>query len=56
MKRMEFFQLTRAVEERFVASTRGIGAPQPLLVGSPPPPFDAIRWGAAAVATFILWI
>ena len=56
MKRIEFFQLTRAVEERFLASSRGQGAPTPILVGAPPPPFDAIRWGAGAVASFAVWI
>src|SRR5262245_33853132 len=56
MKRIEFFQLTRAVEERFLESSRGQAAPMPLLVGAPPPPFDAIRWGAAAVAAFVVWI
>jgi hypothetical protein len=56
MKRIEFFQLTRAVEERFLSSSRGQGAPLPLLVGSPPPPLEAIKWGAAAVASFGLWI
>ena len=56
MKRIDFFQLTRAVEERFLESSRGQAAPLPLLVGPPPPPFDAIRWAAAAVAAFIVWI
>src|SRR6185503_8620428 len=56
MKRIDFFQLTRAVEERFLESTRGQAAPLPFLVGAPPPPFDAIRWAAAAAAIFALWI
>jgi hypothetical protein len=56
MKRIDFFQLTRAVEERFLESSRGQAAPLPLLVGPPPPPFDAIRWGAAAVGAFVVWI
>jgi hypothetical protein len=56
MKRIEFFQLTRAVEERFLASSRGQGAPTPLLVGAPPPPFDALCWGAAALAGFVVWV
>ncbi|HEX6765535.1 MAG TPA: hypothetical protein VF103_08665 [Polyangiaceae bacterium] len=56
MKRIDFFQLTRAVEERFLESTRGQAAPLPLLVGSPPPPFDAIRWGGLAVLAFVAWI
>jgi hypothetical protein len=56
MKRIEFFQLTRAVEERFLESSRGQAAPMPLLVGAPPPPYDAIRWGAAAAATFAVWV
>lgn len=56
MKRIEFFQLTRAVEERFLESSRGQAAPLPLLVGDPPPPFDAIRWGGAAVLSFVVWV
>jgi hypothetical protein len=56
MKRIEFFKLTRAVEERFLESSRGHGAPLPLLVGPPPPPFDALKWGAGAVASFAVWI
>jgi hypothetical protein len=56
MKRIGFFQLTRAVEERFLESARGQAAPLPLLIGTPPPPFGAMRWGAAAAVTFIVWI
>jgi hypothetical protein len=56
LKRIDFFQLTRAVEERFLEASQGRAAPGPLLVGAPPPPFDAIKWGAAAVASFIVWI
>src|SRR5262245_4266194 len=56
MKRIDFFQLTRAVEERFLESSRGAAAPLPLLVGDPPPPYDAMRWGAAAFATFVVWV
>jgi hypothetical protein len=56
LKRIDFFQLTRAVEERFLEASQGRAAPAPLLVGAPPPPFDAIRWGGAAVLAFVVWI
>jgi hypothetical protein len=44
MKRIDFFSLARPVQERFVESTRGRGAPAPLLVAALPLPVAAIGW------------
>jgi hypothetical protein len=54
MKRLEFYQLERPVQERFVDATRGQGVP-PLLVGKRPLPFDAIRWAALALVFVVAW-
>lgn len=56
MKRIDFFSLARPVQERFVESTRGRGAPAPLLVASLPLPVAAIGWALASalsVAGFV---
>jgi hypothetical protein len=55
MKRVDFYQLERPVQERFVDASRGQGVP-PLLVGRQPLPFDAIRWAAAGLVFVVVWI
>lgn len=56
MKRQaQFYTLPRAVQHRFVESTRGVGAPAPILVKL----FRSrahFLWGAAAVGALLLWI
>ncbi|HWP10100.1 MAG TPA: hypothetical protein VNN72_30365, partial [Polyangiaceae bacterium] len=56
MKRIDFFSLARPIQERFVESTRGRGAPAPLLVAAQPLPVAAIGWAllsALSVAGFV---
>jgi len=55
MKRVEFYQLERPVQERFVDATRGQGV-APLLVAKLPLPFAAIRWGLLAGVLVIAWL
>jgi hypothetical protein len=55
MKRTDFFSLTRPVQERFVAATRGQGSPTPLLVANLPLPLGAIGWGALSALAVIAW-
>jgi hypothetical protein len=55
MKRIDFFSLARPVQERFVAATRGQGAPTPLLVANLPLPVGAIGWGALSALCVVLW-
>lgn len=56
MKRQaQFYTLPRAVQHRFVESTRGVGAPAPILVKL----FRSrahLLWGAASVGALVLWI
>jgi len=56
MKRIDFFSLARPVQERFVESTRGRGAPVPLLVGRLPLPLPAIGWGLASALAVAGWV
>jgi hypothetical protein len=55
MKRIDFFSLARPVQERFVAATRGQGAPTPLLVANLPLPLGAIGWGALSALCVVVW-
>lgn len=55
MKRVEFFTLQRPIQERFVASAKGQGAPAPLLIAPPRPAYAAIAWGLAAVSLVLAW-
>jgi len=56
MKRIDFFTLARPVQERFVASTRGQGAPLPLLVARLPLPVAAIGWGLLSALAVVGWV
>lgn len=56
MKRTDFFSLPRPVQERFVASTRGQGAPTPLLVAKLPLPLAAIGWGVLSALAVAGWL
>ncbi len=56
MKTVEFFSLSRPIQERFIAAARAQGAPIPILVARVPPPMKVIGWAAAAVAFVIVWI
>lgn len=55
MKRVDFFTLPRPIQERFVASARGQGAPAPLLIAPPRPAYAAISWGLAAALLVLTW-
>ncbi|HEU5075590.1 MAG TPA: hypothetical protein VFU02_15465, partial [Polyangiaceae bacterium] len=56
MKRQaQFYTLPRAVQHRFVESTRGVGAPAPLLVKL----FRShaqFLWAAAGVLALVFWV
>jgi hypothetical protein len=56
MRRIDFFTLARPVQERFVASTRGQGAPVPLLVARLPLPLAAIGWALLSALAVIGWV
>ncbi len=56
MKRTDFFTLTRPIQERFVAATRGHGTPAPLLVARLPLPVVAIGWGLLSVLAVVGWV
>jgi len=55
MKRVDFYQLERPVQERFVDATRGQGVP-PLLVAKLPLPFAAIRFALLSAALVLVWL
>jgi hypothetical protein len=55
MKRVDFFTLQRPIQERFVASAKGQGAPAPLMIAPPRPAYAAILWGLASFALVISW-
>src|SRR5262249_2062958 len=56
MKRIDFFALARPVQERFVESTRGHGAPVPLLVARLPLPVAAVGWGCLSALAVVGWV
>ena len=56
MKRIDFFSLARPVQERFVESTRGHGAPVPLLVARLPLPVAAVGWGLLSALAVVGWV
>lgn len=56
MKRIDFFTLSRPIQERFVAATRGQGTPVPLLVARQPLPIVAIGWALLSVLSVGGWI
>jgi hypothetical protein len=55
MKRVDFFTLQRPIQERFVASAKGQGAPAPLMIAPPRPAYAAIGWGLGSFALVISW-
>lgn len=55
MKRVDFFTLQRPIQERFVASAKGQGAPAPLMIAPPRPAYAAIGWGLASLALVLSW-
>jgi hypothetical protein len=46
MQEMDFYELSRAVQDRFTASIRGEGQPRPLLALGAGPPREALLWAA----------
>ena len=54
---VNFYQLPRAVQDRFIASLRGEGEPKPLLASSAEVPRVLFAWGGGgAVAVLALWL
>src|SRR5258706_15270487 len=49
MQEVDFYQLSRAVEDRFVGSMRGEGQPRPLLAIRGGPPREVLVGGAVTV-------
>jgi len=56
MKRIDFFTLSRPIQERFVAATRGHGTPAPLLVARLPLPVVSIGWALLSALAVIGWV
>jgi hypothetical protein len=56
MDRVEFFGLERPIQERFIESTRGTGAPAPVLLELPGPNVRALSWGGAGVLLLLACI
>ncbi len=56
MQHIDFFSLSRPIQERFIDAARAQGAPAPILVARPPAPLPVLGWGAAAAALCIGWI
>lgn len=56
MNKVEFFGLERPIQERFIESTRGTGAPAPLLLELPGPNLRALAWTAGSVLLCIVCI
>src|SRR5579859_7015967 len=57
MQEMDFYELSRGVQDRFTVSIRGEGQPRPLLAVRAGPPREVLIWsavGAAALALIIL--
>lgn len=53
MQRIDFFQLERPIQERFVASARGGSPPAPLATHRQLVPRDVLGWAALAVASLL---
>jgi hypothetical protein len=56
MDRVEFFGLERPIQERFIESTRGTGAPAPVLLELPGPNVRALSWAGAGVLLLLACI
>ena len=57
MQEMDFYEISRAVQDRFTVSVRGEGQPRPLLAVRAGPPRPALIWGAVgAGALLFAWV
>jgi hypothetical protein len=59
MQEMDFYELSRAVQDRFTVSVRGEGQPRPLLALRAGPPREVLVWsgiGAAGLAFLVLLV
>jgi hypothetical protein len=59
MQEMDFYELSRAVQDRFTVSVRGEGQPRPLLALRAGPPREALVWsgiGSAAALFLVLLV
>ena len=53
MQRIDFFQLERPIQERFVAAARGAAAPVPLASQREPFPRGVLVWGGVALLSLV---
>jgi hypothetical protein len=53
MQRIDFFQLERPIQERFVASARGAAPPAPLASFREPVPRSVVLWAAISVFSMV---
>ncbi len=56
MQEVDFYQLSRAVEDRFVGSMRGEGQPRPLLAIRGGPPREVLVGGAVAILGVVILV
>lgn len=56
MQTLEFFSLSRPVQERFIEAARAQGAPIPILVAKPPAPVAVLGWAGATLAFLVAWV
>ncbi len=56
MQHVDFFSLSRPIQERFIDAARAQGAPAPILVARPPAPITVAGWGAAGIALCAAWV
>jgi hypothetical protein len=54
MQEMDFYELSRAVQDRFTVSVRGEGQPRPLLALRAGPPREALMWSGIGGGAFLL--
>src|SRR4051812_5185345 len=56
MQEMDFYELSRAVQDRFTVSIRGEGQPRPLLVLRAGPPREVLVWSAIGAAGLLFFL
>jgi hypothetical protein len=56
MQEMDFYELSRAVQDRFTVSVRGEGQPRPLLALRAGPPREALLWSAIGGGGLLLLV
>jgi hypothetical protein len=56
MQTIQFFSLSRPIQERFIEAARAQGAPIPILVARPPAPVEVLGWAAGSAASLLAWV